>query len=755
MDAKSIAYSAHLTRHAASSLAMCFATMLTMGLGIGVLFAAEVVPAEPAGDAAGAAEQAPFWPMRIQTAQGLVTIYAPQITQFNGDKISARAAVSVARAGKEPIFGAIWFDSRVATDRVARTVEILNVTVTRAKFPESDGLTERALTHGISVSVQENPMVISLDHLLAMVEAIKQEQQENIELLNDPPHVVFRRHPSVLIQYDGEPRLIQVASNTLLLRAINTPYFVVLDTPSKTYYLKGGGQWFSAPGPLGPFESAKSVPPMVAVLADASGYKDPQLPISAATVASLEIITATEPTELIWTDGPEEMAPLAGTDLLYVTNTDSDVFLRIPSQEIYILLAGRWYVAGRREGPWTFVPPDKLPADFQRISPLSAKGDVLAHVAGTQAASEAVADTYVPQTAAIDRNIVQPLQVSYDGDPQFEVIERSEVRYAVNTSYAVLLMGGRYYCCHNAVWYVAVNPIGPWEICVSVPAVIYSIPPSCPIYYVRYVYVYDATPDYVYVGYLPGYVGCYSYRGVVVYGTGYRYRPWFRNTVYYARPATFGFSVQYDAYTGYWGFSVGYRSDSASVWIGTVATRPITTGTDWFGHGGYRPTIRHRETHTYRYTGTVVTPGVATPAPKPPPQSHEINIYQRREDIRKQMRPTVRQPTTPVKQPPEIRPVVPHPPVTPRGPVRGDDHESNVFADPNGQVYRKTLDGWEQRKDNRWVPPAATQPKLEVKPPPSESRDSERLNRDYRARVNGEQRSRDIPRAQSKRSSNR
>jgi len=28
--------------------------------------------------------------------------------------------------------------------------------------------------------------------------------------------------------------------------------------------------------------------------------------------------------------------------------------------------------------------------------------------------------------------------------------------------------------------YVAVKPSGPWEICISVPAVIYSIPPSAP-----------------------------------------------------------------------------------------------------------------------------------------------------------------------------------------------------------------------------------------------------------------------------------
>ena len=43
----------------------------------------------------------------------------------------------------------------------------------------------------------------------------------------------------------------------------------------------------------------------------------------------------------------------------------------------------------------------------------------------------------------------------------------------------------------------------------SVPAVIYSIPPSSPVHYVTYVRVYDWTPQVVYVGYTPGYYGTY------------------------------------------------------------------------------------------------------------------------------------------------------------------------------------------------------------------------------------------------------
>jgi hypothetical protein len=49
----------------------------------------------------------------------------------------------------------------------------------------------------------------------------------------------------------------------------------------------------------------------------------------------------------------------------------------------------------------------------------------------------------------------------------------------------------RYYCCHQAVWYDSAAPTGPWTVCASVPPAIYTLPPSCPSYHVRYVYVYD------------------------------------------------------------------------------------------------------------------------------------------------------------------------------------------------------------------------------------------------------------------------
>ena len=66
-------------------------------------------------------------------------------------------------------------------------------------------------------------------------------------------------------------------------------------------------------------------------------------------------MVATEPTELISSTGKPEYTPIENTGLLYLSNSDSDVFMLIDSQEIYILLAGRWFSSKSFNGPWNYV----------------------------------------------------------------------------------------------------------------------------------------------------------------------------------------------------------------------------------------------------------------------------------------------------------------------------------------------------------------------------------------------------------------
>jgi len=91
-------------------------------------------------------------------------------------------------------------------------------------------------------------------------------------------------------------------------------------------------------------------------------------PAPAPQIAPRQVIVVTEPTELISTDGAPAYSALPGNELLYVTNTQSDVFMEVGTQTHYVLLSGRWYrTRSLQQGPWEFVPSDRLPQAFANI----------------------------------------------------------------------------------------------------------------------------------------------------------------------------------------------------------------------------------------------------------------------------------------------------------------------------------------------------------------------------------------------------
>ncbi len=636
----------------------------------------------------------PEWPLEIEAPTAAVTMYQPQLETFEGDKLTARAAVAVKPKGdEEAVFGAVWMAARVATDRDTRVVTLQELEVTDAKFPHATPDQIGELKALLEKELPKGDTEISLDHLLTMLELVEKEQAAAEDLKTDPPRIIHVTQPTVLVTVDGEPRLKEVGGGGLM-RVVNTPFFIVLDAETKAYYLRGGGRWYTAPDIAGPWAATRQVPTAAVELLIKEAAEGA---LQADAGEAFDVLVSTEPTELIVSDGDPEFTPIRRTGLLYMTNTDSDVLMDIGTQQRFVLLAGRWYSAESMDGPWTYMPPDSLPDDFADIPPASAKGHVLAHVAGTQQATDAVNETYIPQTAVIDRKAAK-LTVAYDGDPEFESVEGTKMQYAVNTANSVILVEGRYYCCHEGVWFVAAAPTGPWTLCTSVPPVIYTVPPSCPVYNVRYVYIYDYTPEVIYVGYLPGYVGCYVYHGVVVYGTGWHYRHWAHHH-YYPRPHTWGFAVRYNPVTGNWGFAVGHRGPHGWIGFGTVRR-------GWWGVGGFRDVDididRNINIDVDRSFGG----------------DRRDNLYTRRENRDR----------IPERHRPQDRPRTPE-----RGGragiPEGRGRANDAFADRSGNVHRKTTDGWQRRQAGGWSKPSAQ--------PAAPARTQTSLNRHSSARSRG------------------
>lgn len=545
------------------------------------------------------------WPVEVRNGSDRIEVHEPQPEAIDGNRLSLRSAVAVHQSGQaDPVFGTVWVDAVMEMDRTTRLGRITGFTVTDVRFAGLSETEREALGKTLSEQMPVVGPVLSLDHLIA---ALEREQEGVGEYENTPPEIIYMERPGVLVYVDGEPRyeaLERQASkyddpNHLpptgkVERVLNTP-FVMLRWNGGRHYLFGSSSWFSAETIQGPWSRDYSVPQVVRDVAK-QVEEGAELETRAADGSSVAptIVVRTGPALLIDLDGAPQWRAIPGTGLHYAANTTKDLFRDGSTQQYYLLASGRWFAtADLAAGPWRHVPPDKLPADFARIPEGSVKDGVLAHVAGTNAAREAVRDTYVPQTAKVDRRTAT-LQVQYDGDPWFDVIPGTAVEMAVNASTTVLRIRGRYHALDNAVWYDGPSPHGPWQVSTAVPAEVNTIPPSSPAYNTRYVYIYAHTPEVVYVGYTPGYLGGFVQWGVPIYGTGYYYAPWPR--YWRPRPFTWGFHMYYDPWVG-WGYNWGWGwTWYYPRWYGWGGHHHWGWG--WCGPYGYHPPVVYTN-HSY------------------------------------------------------------------------------------------------------------------------------------------------------------
>ena len=94
------------------------------------------------------------------------------------------------------------------------------------------------------------------------------------------------------------------------------------------------------------------------------------------------VLTATEPTELISTDGPPRYAPLVGDELLYVTNTESDVVREVELAGA-VRAARRPLVHGHSPGRAVVVRARRPAArELPGVPPGSPKGHLRVYVGG-------------------------------------------------------------------------------------------------------------------------------------------------------------------------------------------------------------------------------------------------------------------------------------------------------------------------------------------------------------------------------------
>ena len=672
---------------------MVFSFLLAVSVLSAPAFAQQAPPSGPPPQA----EQQQDWPRSFTMDDGtVVKIYQPQPESFSNNILKSRWAVSVLQPGKtDPVFGTFWSVANVETDRDARRVVIQSAKVPNVKFP---GQPDENFTNSMKTALEANlPATagdLSLDEVLASLDQDLEQQKMSKNLNTTAPRIIYADHPSLLVVIDGQPKL-QTNKDWGLDVVVNTP-FTIVKAHDNQFYLYGSKHWYTAQEATGPYSAAGNIPSelqQVQTAVDNATSSSPGYTDSAAAAQDnvvSDIVVSTGPAELIQTSGQPTFTPIQGTGLSYASNSSNDIF-QDQGGKYYVLISGRWYTSGSLTGGWHYVAAGSLPSDFAKIPEGSPKDNVLASVAGTDAARDAIMDAQIPQTAKVDRNTATT-SVNYDGDPQFAPLQGTDMQYATNTGSSVIQENGVYYSVDNGVWFQAPGPNGPWTVATERPAQVDAIPPTSPDYNLKYVYVYDVTPDYVYMGYTPGYLNAYVYGPTVVYGTGYYYNPWF-NGFYYPRPWSWGFGFGYNPYVGWtMGFGYGFGWFHGGWGMGWGGGWGGWRG-GWWGPAVYHPAFAFNRYRTTGYYG----PGFARNR-NVFINSYHTNIYAARPGVITRDNHTF------------TSRGLSRPGVTggrPGGAVNGGrPGTNNVFSDRAGNVYQHNTqtNQWQQRSNNSWRP---------------------------------------------------
>jgi hypothetical protein len=528
------------------------------------LLRAQTAPAPEAGEEAVDGG----WPRSyVMPNGGSLVIYQPQVASWERQKhVVAYGAVAYTAPGaKKPDVGSIKLESDTRVSLEERLVSFAAINLTEANFPKLSREQTGEITTFVRDSIPEKERVIALDRMLAAVDTSAIAPKDVAGIKADPPPIFFSSTPAIVVNLDGEPIWSPIQENDLRF-AVNTNWDLFEHGPSKTFYLRYETSWLKASAVQGPWTPAGDLPGSFAKLPADANWKEVKAALPGKKLdpkKAPKVFVSLEPAELILLQGAPKYEKVEGTSLLWVSNTESDVFGigKVGAMTLYYLVAGRWFSASDFTGPWTFATP-KLPPDFQKIPLEHPRSRVLASVPGTRQAAEAILVAQIPETARVNIKTLKAPEVAYQGDPKFEAEPGTKVQSATNTDKDIFKFGDMYYMCYNGVWFSSKAPNGPWEVETNIPKELYEIPASSSHHHVTYVTVEDDddSDEWATFAVVAGYTGMMIAWGCVVWGSGWYYPPYVGYggfyPAYYPRYPTYGYSARYNPWTGSYGRGV-------------------------------------------------------------------------------------------------------------------------------------------------------------------------------------------------------
>jgi hypothetical protein len=510
------------------------------------------------------------WPRQVSDIPGKLIYYQPQVEEWKDYKnLTALVAFSLTPKNGKEVMGVATLSCETLVDKESRMVYLRDVRIPDIRFPSLSADSSKLMGDVFRKLMPTESEPIALDRLMADIKESKKDEK-GVDVVNDPPPIFYSNSPAILLMVEGEPVLSPIEKLDVEF-VVNTNWDLFYDKKKKDYFLLTNTGWLQASELKGPWNPTQTLPKDMSKLPSGEHFDDVKkmIPPPPASKSHPTVFYTKVPSELILIQGPPVYTKINGTHLLYIANSDNNIFLDNISSLFYVLFSGRWFSAKSFEGPWKYAGND-LPGDFAKIPKNSPRASVLSSVPGTTEATDAVLLAQIPQTAIVNKAEVEAkVNVVYDGDPKFADIEKTSMKYATNTAEKVIQVGDLYYLCFQGVWFMSAKPQGPWKTADSVPQEIYTIPSSSPVYNVTYVTQTNATETTVESSTSAGYYGMFAIGMTVgvclAYGSGYYYPPYmyygpiYPYPIYRPYPCAYGAGFAYNPYTGgYVGGRVAY-----------------------------------------------------------------------------------------------------------------------------------------------------------------------------------------------------
>lgn len=661
--------------------------------------AACAIPANAAGETPGL-DNLTNYPRTERFDQGSVQVDFPSLESWPDFRILKAwlpVEVTLDADGKSQV-GSAYVQAATDISFEQRTVAISDLKVLKTEFTDADRSEIRNKL--ISMAFQGRESVVPLDVLLRLLPEdfeIPGQTTNTLGLNFNPPAILVSEKPLKLLSVDKEPVRASI-EGTDLEYVVNTNWNVFYYGPDEQWYVLNDNAWqqnnYLANGD---WITTDKLPVDFEKLALNDNWSAVRkaMPARKPVNPPAPFVISLQETELILLDGPPRLGAIEGTGISYVSNTQSDLFQF--EGQWYFLVSGRWFSNSQLDGQWQAVK--NLPGVFARIPADHLKGHVLYSVPGTRQAKLALIEAALPHRKAVAVSSAAGLEVSWVGEPRFEVIENTRLERGLNTPFQVIKHNNFYYLCYDGAWYFSGSPTGAWKAALDIPEEIYRIPATDPAYNVTFVRLdseQGETQDYVNYSFTGGYKGSFSTRVGVVYGTGWHYP----SNVYWDSangPAYWNYGMTYGYNTGYHpiGAYYGHRAGHYGRW----GNGPYG---GWRGYGPYggwgygsttitidSPSVNYTQGYGSAWEGPLqTTPG--DPAVKAE-ESLDKYLPKKKVDGTEKFVKTTREDQTKATA------------LSASSLYASSTLSSNRISGPDGKVYKHEDEGWSHYSDGDWT----------------------------------------------------